>query len=101
MKILDILFWVFAGGVVLWILGVWISMLIPSRSRAASGRRAATSAGGFAETGIGTMMSHAGASSDFTSDSGGGESGGGDSGGGGDFSGGGGESGGGGSSGGW
>lgn len=100
MRILDTLFWIFAGGVVLWIAGVWISMLIPRWPRASTGRRAASSGGGFAESGVDSMVSH-GTSSDFSSDSSGGESGGGGSGGGGDFSGGGGESGGGGSSGGW
>ena len=71
MNVLNVIFWAFAGGVVLWILGVWISMLIPRRP--SLGRRtAASSGGGFAETGIDSMLSH---SSDVTSDTGGGESG--------------------------
>ena len=73
MRVLEVVFWVFAGGVVLWIAGVWISMLLPRRS--SSGRpAAASSGGGFAETGVDTMVSQ---SSDVTCDAGdGGESGG-------------------------
>ena len=98
MNVLDIIFWIFFGGVCLWILGVWISMLIPRFDRPRSTRRAVSSGAGFADTGFsGSLMSHESSSDDAGSES----DSGGDSGGGGDFSGGGGESGGGGSSGSW
>src|SRR5687767_1314705 len=97
MRILDLIFWAFAGGVCLWILGVWISLLIPRFERPRS-RRAASSGGGFAETGFSaSLMSHDSSSGDAGSESDSGS----DSGGGGEFSGGGGESGGGGSTGSW
>ena len=97
MSWLDLIFWVFAAAVCLFIVGVWISMLIPRLGRRPAGR-AVSSGGGFADTGAGSaLLSIDSSSSDNASESGGGADGGSS----GDFNGGGGESGGGGSSGSW
>jgi uncharacterized protein len=96
-RLLETVFWIFFGGVALWILGVWISMLIPRCGSRSAARRSAGSGGGFADTGVDSLSSSFASSDSGTSV----ESGGGGESGGGDFSGGGGESGGGGSSGSW
>ncbi len=101
MRVLDVIFWVFAGGVVLFIVVNWLRMLLLDDLFARRGRRRMSAAGGFADNGVSSFSSDLSSSgSDSTGEAGGNDSGGGESGGG-DFSGGGGESGGGGSSGGW
>ena len=100
MRVLDVIFWVFAGGVVLFIAVTWLRLLIPADLFARRGRRSMSAGGGFADNGVASFSSDISSGSEGGSEIGGSESGGGDSSGG-DFSGGGGESGGGGSTGGW
>lgn len=96
MRALDVIFWVFAGGVVLFIAVIWLRLLIPADLLARRRRTSVPAAGGFADNGVDSFSLNLSSGGE-----GGGEAGESDSGGGGDFSGGGGESGGGGSTGGW
>ncbi len=79
MRIFELVFWIFAGGVVLWIAGIWISMLVPRRSRTSGSRAApAGGSGGYADTGYSSNLMPGG---DDCSDSDGAGDCGGDSGG--------------------
>ena len=105
----DYVFWIFFGGGILFIAGIWVSMLfafVRDRRRTRAPLPAPTSNGGTSsetwELATSTDTSTGFDSSPpSSSDYGGSDASSGDSGGGGDFSGGGGDSGGGGSSGGW
>src|SRR5688572_19844030 len=101
MRALDVIFWVFAGGVVLFVAVTWLRMLIPADLFARRGRRSMPAGGGFADNGVASFSSEISGGSDSSVESGESDSGAADSSGGGDFSGRGGESGGGGSTGGW
>ena len=105
MKALDVVFWVFFGGGILFIVIIWIRLGLESwraRPRGWSGGGPSGTGGITGSHDASTAFASSDLSaSDFSTDVSASEAGGSDSGGGGDFSGGGGESGGGGSSGSW